>query len=54
MYVFSNFKGRKTLYYWLGSIENLCRDIYLRSNMDEHGFIPVTVIANFNRVFVIC
>ncbi|KAH7292302.1 hypothetical protein KP509_29G061100 [Ceratopteris richardii] len=32
------------------SIENLCRDIFLRSNMDEQGFIPVSVIANFNRV----
>lgn len=32
------------------SIENLCRDIYLRSNMDGQGFIPVSVIANFNRV----
>lgn len=32
------------------SIENLCRDIYLRSNMDEQGFIHVSVIANFNRV----
>lgn len=32
------------------SIENLCRDIYLRSNMDPQGFIPVSVIANFNRV----
>lgn len=32
------------------SVENLCRDIYLRSNMDEQGFIPVAVIANFNRV----
>eukprot|EP00249_Psilotum_nudum_P024854 c29308_g1_i8 orf=1020-4403(-) len=32
------------------SIENLCRDIYLRSNMDAQGFVPVSVIANFNRV----
>ncbi|KAI5055628.1 hypothetical protein GOP47_0029149 [Adiantum capillus-veneris] len=32
------------------SIENLCRDIFLRSKMDEQGFIPVSVIANFNRV----
>ncbi|KAL3696037.1 hypothetical protein R1sor_010113 [Riccia sorocarpa] len=32
------------------SIENLCRDIFLRSKMDEQGFIPVAVIANFNRV----
>eukprot|EP00898_Chlorokybus_atmophyticus_P004472 jgi/Chlat1/5025/Chrsp32S04986 len=32
------------------SIENLCRDIFLRSKMDEYGFIPVSVIASFNRV----
>lgn len=32
------------------SIENLCRDIYLRSNMDEQGFVPVSLIASFNRV----
>lgn len=32
------------------SIANLCRDIYLRSNMDDQGFIPVTVIGSFNRV----
>ncbi|MCO5557393.1 hypothetical protein L7F22_010956 [Adiantum nelumboides] len=32
------------------SVENLCRDIYLRSKMDEWGFVPVSVIANFNRV----
>ncbi|KAJ7550692.1 hypothetical protein O6H91_07G112700 [Diphasiastrum complanatum] len=32
------------------SIENLCRDIFLRSKMDDQGFIPVSVIASFNRV----
>ncbi|KAJ7297145.1 hypothetical protein O6H91_Y077000 [Diphasiastrum complanatum] len=32
------------------SVENLCRDIFLRSKMDEQGFIPVSVIASFNRV----
>ncbi|GAQ84247.1 hypothetical protein KFL_001810260 [Klebsormidium nitens] len=32
------------------SIENLCRDIFLRSKMDEEGYIPLTVIAGFNRV----
>eukprot|EP00850_Spirogloea_muscicola_P009616 SM000054S18102 [mRNA] locus=s54:440733:447155:- [translate_table: standard] len=31
-------------------IENLCRDIFLRSKMDEQGFIDVAVIAQFNRV----
>ena len=32
------------------SIENLCRDIFLRSKMDAEGFIPVATIAAFNRV----
>ncbi|CAM6075640.1 unnamed protein product [Sphagnum tenellum] len=32
------------------SMDNLCKDIFLRSKMDDQGFIPVSVIANFNRV----
>ncbi|KAG0623674.1 hypothetical protein M758_3G192900 [Ceratodon purpureus] len=32
------------------SMDNLCKDIFLRSKMDSNGFIPVSVIANFNRV----
>ena len=32
------------------SVDNLCRDIYLRSNMDDQGFVPVSIIAKFNRV----
>lgn len=32
------------------SVDNLCRDIFLRSKMDNDGYIPVAVIANFNRV----
>lgn len=32
------------------SVENLCRDIYLRKVMDHQGFVPVSVIASFNRV----
>jgi la-related protein 1 len=32
------------------SVENLCRDIYLRSQMDEEGYVPVEIIAAFNRV----
>lgn len=31
-------------------MDNLCKDIFLRSKMDTSGFIPVSVIANFNRV----
>jgi la-related protein 1 len=32
------------------SMDNLCKDIFLRSKMDDQGFIPISVIANFNRV----
>jgi len=32
------------------SVENLCKDLYLRTQMDEEGWIPLALIANFNRV----
>ncbi|CAG8505928.1 5957_t:CDS:2 [Ambispora leptoticha] len=32
------------------SVENLCKDIYLRSNMDTYGFVDISLLANFNRV----
>ncbi|KAF9436144.1 La ribonucleoprotein domain member 1B [Entomortierella beljakovae] len=32
------------------SIENLCKDVYLRNQMDSEGYVPLTFIANFNRV----
>eukprot|EP00614_Pseudopedinella_elastica_P011541 CAMPEP_0172601526 /NCGR_PEP_ID=MMETSP1068-20121228/21683_1 /TAXON_ID=35684 /ORGANISM="Pseudopedinella elastica, Strain CCMP716" /LENGTH=650 /DNA_ID=CAMNT_0013402537 /DNA_START=8 /DNA_END=1961 /DNA_ORIENTATION=- len=32
------------------SDENLCQDVFLRSNLDSEGFIPVAVVANFPRV----
>ncbi|MCO5596885.1 hypothetical protein L7F22_050955 [Adiantum nelumboides] len=32
------------------SVENLCRDVFLRTHMDEEGFVPVSVIAQFNRI----
>jgi len=32
------------------SIENLCKDIYLRNNMDSEGYVPISLIAGFNRV----
>lgn len=34
----------------LCSPENLCRDLYLRRNMDEHGWVHISLIAGFNRV----
>jgi la-related protein 1 len=32
------------------SIENLCKDMYLRSHMDSQGWVPLSVIAGFNRI----
>ncbi|CAO2827869.1 unnamed protein product [Amaranthus hypochondriacus] len=32
------------------SNENLIRDTYLRQNMDEHGWVPVALIAKFRKV----
>ncbi|GLJ51682.1 hypothetical protein SUGI_1098310 [Cryptomeria japonica] len=32
------------------SVENLCKDVYLRSQMDAQGWVPISIIANFNRV----
>eukprot|EP00798_Chlamydomonas_sp_ICE-L_P015187 gene15187-21262_t len=40
---------RKQIDYYF-SLDNLCKDIFLRSKMDEKGWIPLAVIANFNRV----
>lgn len=32
------------------SIDNLCKDMFLRSQMDAEGYVPITLIAGFNRV----
>ncbi|KAL6911160.1 hypothetical protein GGI43DRAFT_38733 [Trichoderma evansii] len=32
------------------SIENLCKDVYLRARMDSQGFVPLHFIAAFKRV----
>ncbi|KAL4913579.1 hypothetical protein BDW62DRAFT_160301 [Aspergillus aurantiobrunneus] len=32
------------------SVDNLCKDIYLRKHMDSQGFVPLSVIAGFKRV----
>ncbi|XP_010266026.1 PREDICTED: la-related protein 1C-like isoform X2 [Nelumbo nucifera] len=39
---------RQIDYYF--SPENLCKDIFLRQNMDEQGWVPVSLISSFNRV----
>ncbi|KAI1339572.1 hypothetical protein F5Y15DRAFT_77489 [Xylariaceae sp. FL0016] len=32
------------------SVENLCKDMYLRRKLDSQGFVPLEVIASFNRM----
>ncbi|KAI8883963.1 hypothetical protein K501DRAFT_218440 [Backusella circina FSU 941] len=32
------------------SIDNLCKDVYLRQQMDSNGFVELSFISNFNRV----
>jgi la-related protein 1 len=32
------------------SIENLCKDMFLRKHMDSKGFVFLSVIADFNRI----
>ena len=39
---------RQIEYYF--SVENLCKDMFLRKKMDGEGWIPTAVIASFNRV----
>ncbi|XP_020243575.1 la-related protein 1B-like [Asparagus officinalis] len=42
---------RQIEYYF--SNENLVKDMYLRQKMDEQGWVPVTLIAGFNRVLML-
>ncbi|EPX70777.1 RNA-binding protein [Schizosaccharomyces octosporus yFS286] len=32
------------------SIENLCKDMFLRKHMDDEGYVPVAFLASFNRI----
>ncbi|KAH7653119.1 ArsR-like helix-turn-helix domain-containing protein [Dioscorea alata] len=32
------------------STENLCKDIYLRQQMNDQGWVPISLIAGFNKV----
>ncbi|EXJ58942.1 hypothetical protein A1O7_06373 [Cladophialophora yegresii CBS 114405] len=32
------------------SIDNLCKDLFLRKHMDGQGYVPLSVIANFKRI----
>ncbi|KAI0499444.1 hypothetical protein KFK09_020347 [Dendrobium nobile] len=39
----------KQIEYYFSS-ENLCSDLFLRSNMDNNGWVPIDLIAKFNRI----
>ncbi|MCJ1268708.1 hypothetical protein MMC22_008596 [Lobaria immixta] len=32
------------------SVDNLCKDMFLRKHMDSQGFVFLSVLANFNRI----
>lgn len=32
------------------SVENLCKDVFMRNQMDSEGHVPLSLVANFNRV----
>ncbi|KAM9881654.1 la domain-containing protein [Verticillium dahliae] len=36
------------------SLENLCKDLHLRKNMDSQGFVALSLIHGFQRVFQLC
>lgn len=36
------------VYYF--SVENLCKDMHLRKNMDSQGFVPLALVMGFNRM----
>ncbi|KNC80331.1 hypothetical protein SARC_07306 [Sphaeroforma arctica JP610] len=40
---------KKQIEYYF-STENLCKDLFLRQQMDKNGYLPLSFIANFNRV----
>ena len=42
---------RHQIEYYL-SLDNLVRDLFLRAKMDPDGWIPLSIIAGFNRVRV--
>ncbi|KAI9171980.1 HTH La-type RNA-binding protein [Paramyrothecium foliicola] len=43
----------KTQIEYYFSIENLCKDVYLRKRMDSQGFVPLHFVAGFKRVRIL-
>ncbi|KAL8712320.1 MAG: hypothetical protein Q9220_003471 [cf. Caloplaca sp. 1 TL-2023] len=44
----SNMVSMQMEYYF--SVDNLCKDMYLRKHMDSQGFVFLSVLAKFNRI----
>lgn len=47
-YALLSMLGSQVEYYF--SVDNLCKDMFLRKNMDSQGWVPISVIANFRRI----
>ncbi|PHH53105.1 putative HTH La-type RNA-binding protein [Ceratocystis fimbriata CBS 114723] len=43
-----NSLSQQISYYF--SVNNLCKDVFLRKHMDSQGFVPIQVISNFKRI----
>ncbi|KAF9578578.1 La ribonucleoprotein domain member 1B [Lunasporangiospora selenospora] len=46
--VLKSFILQQMEYYF--SVENLCKDVFMRNQMDSDGYVPLSLVANFNRV----
>ncbi|KAH8913612.1 winged helix DNA-binding domain-containing protein, partial [Atractiella rhizophila] len=35
---------------WYFSVDNLCKDMFLRGQMDSQGWVDISMVASFNRI----
>lgn len=47
MMLMNSVAGQLNYYF---SVDNLCKDMYLRKHMDSQGFVPLKLIADFKRM----
>ncbi|KAF7719315.1 HTH La-type RNA-binding domain-containing protein [Penicillium ucsense] len=47
-FAFMNMLSMQLEYYF--SVDNMCKDMFLRRHMDSQGFVPLAVVAGFKRM----
>lgn len=50
VYLLTSFAAFPACSEYYFSVENLCNDMFLRQQMNVDGYLPLSFIANFNRV----